>query len=84
MAIYTLAGVGRGCSLMWAGEIPVPNIKIPCYFCGKFCESPGNRVQRVKTGAPRCRKFPVNPCILLYGVCRRILVRRQEYIIEIA
>ncbi len=30
-------------------------------------------------GLRKLRKFPVNPCILLYGVCRRILVHRQEY-----
>lgn len=30
-------------------------------------------------GLPKYQKFPVNPCILLYGVCRRLLVHRQEY-----
>ena len=24
-------------------------------------------------------KIPVNPCILLYGVCRRILLHRQRF-----
>ena len=42
MGPYTLAGAGWGGSLMWAGEIPAPNIKIPCYFCDDFCKSRGN------------------------------------------
>lgn len=60
---YTLAGAEWGCSLMWATEIPVPNIKIPCYFCGEFCESSGILARRVKTWVPKYQKFPDNPCI---------------------
>lgn len=79
MGPYTLARVGWGCSLIWAGEIPVFDIKVPCYFCGGFCESLGNRARWVKIGSPKPSKFPVNPCILLYGVRRKILPHRQEY-----
>lgn len=78
MGLYTLAGVGWDCSLIWLGKIPVPDIKVPCCFCGGFCESRGNTARRAKIVLPKYPKFPVNPCILLYGVCRRILLHRQE------
>lgn len=77
MVPYTLAGVGRDCSLIWVGKIPVLGNQIPCYFFGKFCESRGNWARRPKMTVPKYQKFPVNPCILLYGGCRRILVHRQ-------
>ncbi len=71
-------GWGGDGSLIWVGKIPVPDIKVPCYFCGKFCESRGNTARWPKIGAPKYQKFPVNPCILLYGVRRRIFLHRHK------